>query len=365
MKLFNKRKLFILKIFSFFLILIKPFLKNKFETNLKINNILIVDLHLIGDIVLLIPVIEILKLKYQDSKIYLLAGPWSKSILKGYIDEQFNIIEYTAPWVKDNKKNIFLNVCNFFTCISILKKYKWDMGIDVRGDIRNSFILYSANVNHRIGYDFMYNGFLLNDIVVTNKKLTHLIDFHKNLLLHLNLISNDFVYKPYLKFIKKNNLFNNIIGIHFGASTLNRVPSFELIESWLDDIVQLNPQNATYIVFTTPENIQISKFIFSYLFDKKYNAKEWLGDLDSFIIKISECNQLFLLDSGPAHIASALDVSTFVIFGPSDPSISSPLGKNIKKITKNNSNLRCWPCATKTCTNIQSQLCYPKTLQYK
>jgi ADP-heptose:LPS heptosyltransferase len=363
MKLFNRKKILILKSLSFLFLLFKPFFKKKFEANSEIKNILLIDLHLIGDIVLLTPVIETLKLKFKGSKIFLLAGPWSTIILKEYIDDQFRIIEYSAPWVKNNKKNIFINSFDFYKCFLRLKKYKWDMGIDMRGDIRNSFILYSLNVNHRIGYDLMHNGILLNDIVVSNSKLIHLVDFHKNILLHLNLISHDFVYKPDLKiYNNKKPLINNTIGIHFGASTLNRVPNFELIVSWLDDIMQLNPKNTKYLVFITPENGTISHFIYTYFYEKDYDIKEWFGDLDLFIIKISECTKLFLLDSGPAHIASALGVSSVVIFGPSDPFATSPVGKNVNKIFKNNSELECWPCSSKTCINKNFQICYPKNI---
>ncbi|MCO5233303.1 MAG: glycosyltransferase family 9 protein [Chitinophagales bacterium] len=67
-----------------------------------------------------------------------------------------------------------------------------------------------------------------------------------------------------------------------------------------------------------------------------------------------ESNLLICSDSGPAHFASLLDLNTVVMFGPENPVLYKPLGKNVEVVYK---NLSCSPCFNvynqriSTCTN--------------
>lgn len=52
-------------------------------------------------------------------------------------------------------------------------------------------------------------------------------------------------------------------------------------------------------------------------------------------------------DSGPMHIAAALDVPTLAIFGPTNPRLQGPYG-NISEIVRNE-NLNCLECNLVKC----------------
>ncbi len=54
-------------------------------------------------------------------------------------------------------------------------------------------------------------------------------------------------------------------------------------------------------------------------------------------------------DSGPMHIAAALNIPVFAIFGPTDPLRTGPYGGNHTVIRK---DISCAPCFRKTCDNI-------------
>ena len=55
-------------------------------------------------------------------------------------------------------------------------------------------------------------------------------------------------------------------------------------------------------------------------------------------------------DSGPMHIAAALNVPVFAIFGPTNPLRTGPYGKPHVVIRR---GLECSPCYKKKCKNIQ------------
>ena len=101
----------------------------------KYNSILVVDLHMIGDIVMLIPLLKELKNKYPESNLSLLSGSWAPVVLKELNIDNFFILD--APWVKSNTISSWLNL---FRTIVKLRKFKWELTIDVRGDLRNSLI---------------------------------------------------------------------------------------------------------------------------------------------------------------------------------------------------------------------------------
>jgi heptosyltransferase-2 len=60
---------------------------------------------------------------------------------------------------------------------------------------------------------------------------------------------------------------------------------------------------------------------------------------------IKKCNVFITNDTGPMHIASALNVPVIAIFGPTNPDRTSPLGSSaiIKK------EVKCAPCKYRIC----------------
>lgn len=58
------------------------------------------------------------------------------------------------------------------------------------------------------------------------------------------------------------------------------------------------------------------------------------------------CNLVVCNDSGPMHIAAALDVPTVAIFGPTDHVAWKPLSKNAAVVRR---DMPCWPCSAHKC----------------
>jgi len=69
------------------------------HSELSPKTILVLDFHLIGDIVLLTSFLQVLREAYPSARIVLVAGPWAQELLcgEGFVDE---IIPFSAPWVK-------------------------------------------------------------------------------------------------------------------------------------------------------------------------------------------------------------------------------------------------------------------------
>src|SRR3954468_17284603 len=97
------------------------------------RSILVVDLHLIGDLVLLIPLLASLRRAHPDAHIALLAGPWAAPIVlpEGLVDQH---VSFVAPWVRRN--GLIAGMASTVRVTRNLRLQSWDWAIDVRGDIR-------------------------------------------------------------------------------------------------------------------------------------------------------------------------------------------------------------------------------------
>ncbi|MCS7062853.1 MAG: glycosyltransferase family 9 protein [Methylacidiphilales bacterium] len=60
-------------------------------------------------------------------------------------------------------------------------------------------------------------------------------------------------------------------------------------------------------------------------------------------------------DSGPAHLAAAYGVPTLVLFGPTDPSRTAPVGRKVELFKAE--GVSCSPCLRRKCRNEEPLLC--------
>jgi ADP-heptose:LPS heptosyltransferase len=359
MKPFNQKKVIKLKKLNILLNFIKFFFKPKNNNNkFEINEILIFDAHLIGDLILLTPLIFFIKNKYPNSSITLVVGPWAKDIYKNFTEIN-NFIYCELPWVKYDKK--IYRYLQLFPLINKLKKREYDICIEVRGDIRNQLLLRFARQTNIVSYSFFDMPFFIDNIVPFNQGFKHLIDFNKGICCHLGLIDNTTDYIPFLKFTQhESELYKTeikFIGLHFGASQSLRRPNKKLLVQWINQILLIY-KNEKFVVYETPEDINLSKFVFSLIQSSNCKVEYWKSNLRNFIVHLTSCKYLFCLDSAPAHIAAALKIPSTVIFGPMFSDFTKPISPIIKII--NGNDLTCKKmCDQVHCTNIINRACHP------
>lgn len=54
-------------------------------------------------------------------------------------------------------------------------------------------------------------------------------------------------------------------------------------------------------------------------------------------------------DTGPTHIASCMGIPTIAIFGPKDPVVYAPYGRNALVVRK---DIPCSPCEKRSCGHV-------------
>lgn len=131
------------------------------------SRILVVRLDHIGDVLLSTPAIAELRRSFPDAFITVLVGPWAAEVLRGNscIDD---LQVFRAPWF-DRGENGERMVPALYREAMRLRIHAFDIGVDLRGDIRNLALLALARIPFRVGYADQGGGFLLNQVVPRRK----------------------------------------------------------------------------------------------------------------------------------------------------------------------------------------------------
>ena len=320
----------------------------------KVRTILLFDFHLIGDIVLLTPLLSAIRARYGQARIALVSGPWASDILQGsaLVDE---LIPFVAPWVK--KGSAFRGLRNCLALIWRLRSERWDLGIEVRGDIRQILLLWFSGATRRVGFDFTGGRQLLTDVIPDSGTLAHIGEHHRRIASYLKSWPPFQDYVPFIRLTDAEQhaaaKIESFIGFHFGASLpLRRFPEDEILRL----LLRFATDDLPIRVFIPPEGgDNIKKVIMGLPASQKERVVTWSGSLREFVVVASRASHFYLMDSGPAHIVSALRVPVTVFFGPAEFQYVYPLGPNVQIVSK--PDVPCRPCDQVACRHSVYQFC--------
>lgn len=310
----------------------------------KIKKILLIRPEMIGDTILLTPIISAIKTCFPNSSIYLLLKPGIEEIVKN------------NPGVSG-----WIFVKPFGQLLSEIKKMKFDISIVFEDNPTPlyAFLCLLAGIKNRIGdknrlsYGWTYNkGVFINS---ANSNY-HQVELYMELLKPLGIKKSQIPAKLHLdpeaeKIIdhlipKSNKLF---IGIHIGSGGGNKALAPRTYAQISDKLQERKDINVVLI----GSNRELKTLDKIKLYAKKpfidLVAKLQLQQLFSTIKRLD----LFIgIDSGPMHIAATLNVPIVCIFTAKDV---SPIRwfpwmvKNILiKSPKNSCSLK---CVHKKCEN--------------
>jgi heptosyltransferase-2 len=124
--------------------------------------ILIVQLDHLGDAVLSTPLIAELHAAYPQSIIDVLASPSNHEVFKAdpYVN-RVQVAERTWFERRPERWGLAPAVWNLGRS---LRRYRYDLGIDVRGDVLSVFVLALAGIPRRVGWAMGGGSFLLTDV---------------------------------------------------------------------------------------------------------------------------------------------------------------------------------------------------------
>lgn len=306
--------------------------KNK--DKMSYQKILLIRTDRIGDVLLTTPAIYAVRKRFPSSHIAVMVRPYTKDIVEGnpYINE---VILYD----KDNRHKSILSSLYFALW---LKRKGFDLAIIFHPTNRTHIITYLAKIPRRIGFDRNFS-FLLTDRVTHTKQLgrMHEADYNFELLkllgiepegLHLYMPvekrTEDFVEALLLE--NGINKDNELVVLHPGASCYSKIWPPERFAKLADMLIEKFGVKIAIVGSGDGKDLTCAKKLYNIMKNKSviFAGKFGLKELAALLKK----SRLFISnDSGPVHIACALNVPVIAIFGRGQPGLSpnrwGPLGK--------------------------------------
>ena len=299
------------------------------------KKILTINFGGIGDEIFFLPTLISLKKEFPESSITLALEPRSKGIvsLTDVIDDIITV---------DIKgKNKYFELLKF---LFEVRRREFDMVISSGGNKLISVLLFLMGIKVRCGYDTgKLSHLLLTNTVTLNKKQYACQMYH-------DLISSITEHKTELPQINvvRNEIIPNSVLIHPGVSKLSvqkgcikTIPP----KVWAEVIDLLVSKNKEVYLVGGPDDeeciSQILKMVKTTEFTNLYGTTKNLKELAQLIAKTEK---FVCSDSAPLHVAVALGVQTYPIFGPTDVLALVPKSDKVVPIMTNDDNCPLKPC---------------------
>ena len=318
------------------------------------KNLLIVRTDRIGDVVLSLPLAEIVKKYYPGCKITFLVRNYTKDIL-----ENHPFIDKILLLKEENKKvSIFKNVKN-------IKSFGFDSSIIVYPTFQTALIIFLSGIKNRIGTGYRWYSFLFNHKVFEHRKYAekHELEYNINLLNSFGI--NKKVYPGEVSFNlninkkseeKVQNLFkdygiNNdklIIIIHPGSGgsavdyPVNKFK--ELIE-------ELSKKDKFQILLTGSK--QEMEMCEKLKINSKIKNFAGILNLSELIALISKSDIFVANSTGPIHIAAALGKYTVGFYPNLLVCSAKRWGPYTNKKVIFSPKKECLDCERKQCTKSE------------
>lgn len=308
------------------------------------NKILIIRLSSLGDVQLTTPVIRALRKQFPLSKISFAVKKEYQDIVSDnpYLDEVI-----TFDYHRSHK-----GIRGLFKFINLLKQKSFDMVIDLHKNFR-SFLIKTFLFNSK-KLSYKKQSLRRRLLVCTHLKFKniypHIIDSYLETLKPLGITDNDKSLQIFISdndrkfvdnFLEKHNINNKLlIGINPGARWATKC---WLKERFAETADKLNQKyDAHTIIFGGSSDKDLANEIIGLMETKAVSVagKTSLKQLGAFI---ERCNILITNDSGPMHIAEAVNTPVIALFGPTVVEFGfAPLNKQDIII---NNDLACRPCS--------------------
>lgn len=298
------------------------------------KNILAINFGGIGDEIFFLPTLISLKKEFPESKITLALEPRSKSVkdLTDVIDDLILI----DPKGKNK----------YFEMLKLLlqaRQGKFDLVVSSGGNKLISILLFLTGIKQRYGYNTgKLSQILLTKAMPLNKNQYACKMYHDL----IRDITSHNTELPQINIQKREPISNSVL-IHPGVSKLSvQKGCIKTItpEVWAKTIDLLVAEGKKVILVGGPDDKECIETILDNVrtqnFENLYGTTKNLKELAELI---SAAEKFLCSDSAPLHVAVALGVKTYVIFGPTDDKALIPQSDKVVAI-KANDKCELKPC---------------------
>jgi heptosyltransferase-2 len=324
----------------------------------RANKILIRGTNWVGDSVISIPAMREIRRVFPRAQISLLVRPWVRDIFSAvdFIDE---ILEY-------DKAGIHHGWAGFHRLVCDLKSRKFDLAILLQNAFEAALIAWCARIPERIGYARDGRSLLLTNAcrIDPGVRRVHQAYYYLGILSEMGWIASHLWENP-----------NYALPIRVGIQDSDTAAAEEMLRTAgipeHETVVGINPgafygaakrwfpdryaavadalakrYDARIIIFGSSNDVRVAEEVTAKMASRPVvlTGRTTLGELMALIKK---CRLLITNDSGPMHLAAALDVPQLAIFGSTSEIATGPLSTRAVVIKH---PVDCNPCFLRECT---------------
>lgn len=332
------------------------FLSLKGKHKGKVDKILLVRLDHIGDLLMATPAISALRKKFPKALIDLLGGKRAQDVFRGNKDIN-RVLTFDATWYDPRRGNELWPV-DIISTILKLRREKYHIAVDLRGDFRVIFLfLWLTGIPIRIGFHNLGLGFLLTDSVNYDPNKSYR-DLNFDALSPLNIEQDDGNAKFFVTeededyigvLLKQNDIKSGdrIIGI---SPTTNRIEQrwdekrfAEVADRLIEEF------HVKVLLLSAIPDAALARLMTQHMKHRVIDlaGKTTLSQLAALMKKLA----LYIAnDSGPMHLAIALNTPTIGLFGTTSIRKSWPYQQHSSFFRAITSEVDCErPCYEKDC----------------
>jgi ADP-heptose:LPS heptosyltransferase len=291
----------------------------------NIKKILIIKLAAIGDTILIIPMLRLLKKKFPDSEVVFMCSPINEDIIKK--------IPYIDSIMMCDVHSFLYNPIKFLSFIKLLRKNLYDLIIDAGQWERINAIFTALSRNHfSVGFKTKrQNKHFIYDKVVSHLRERNELEMFLDLLepIGITVSEEDKKLEYFLsadnksfagKFWQDNGLVNKkVICLHPGCGE-NGKPREWSNENYIElgkRLIEYDPQIKLLLSGTKsdiPRNEIIEKGISNNVINS--TGKFTLNDV---VALVEKCSLIVCSNTGMLHIAGCVYTKTMGLHGPTNP----------------------------------------------
>ena len=337
--------------------------------NLKHNvkKILLVKHRNIGDVLLTVPTIRVLRDNFPDAYIAMLVNSGTEDVIIGnpLLDE---VMVFDQKW---KELSFFIKAYTQMAFVMEIRKKGFDLVINMTEGDRGALTALVSGAKYRVGYDPGRRGLLGKKYIFTHlisdtNQRAHIVEQNLDTVRALGITpadedkSVDIYYsdedKEHIEeILAESGIEGEDVLIHIHPT------SRWLFKCWRDEAVAeiidyLQLQKGFRVVLTSgPDERELKKVEDILSFVKSYPlnlaGKTTIKQLAALT---AGSNLFFGVDTAPMHIAAAVGTPVVALFGPSGEFNWGPWGKGHVVIKK---DMECRPCGRDGCNGSKKSKC--------
>lgn len=310
------------------------------------EKILVIKPSSLGDIVHSLPFLNVLRDRFPRSEIHWIIAKGFEGLLEDHPMISRLLVINKDEWKKI--KNVKDTISELRSLFKSLKKEKFDIVADLQGLLRSGVLTAATGASVRVGFKEAREG---SSIFYTHRveggKDIHAVDRYLKIAKFLGCDIADVCFP---------------LPLSFGSSRVTQyLPDKEYAvlvpgarwktKKWpperFGELASRLPMK--FLVVGGKSDTDISNRVVN---SSKGNAISIAGktNIKELIEIMRKAKFVVSNDSGPMHIAAALGVPVFAIFGPTNPLRTGPYGKGHIIIRK---GVECSPCYKRSCRDIK------------